>query len=104
MSSGGVAEMEQEDPELTSSHLHSTTAPFQSNHLGEQPEDEQGKKKSASKDTKEKRQGLPVVKILCFQCRGCGFNPRSGNWEHAIWDGQKLILKRIGRKKSQPNE
>ena len=23
--------------------------------------------------------GCPVVKTLCFQCRGCGFNPWSGN-------------------------
>ena len=23
--------------------------------------------------------GGPVVKTLCFQCRGCGFDPRLGN-------------------------
>ena len=23
--------------------------------------------------------GGPVVKTLCFHCRGCGFNPSSGN-------------------------
>ena len=25
--------------------------------------------------------GSPVVKTLCFQCRGHGFNPWSGNWD-----------------------
>ena len=24
----------------------------------------------------------PVVKIPCFHCRGCGFNPSLGNWLH----------------------
>ena len=31
------------------------------------------------KEKNENFPGGPVAKLLCFQCRGCGFNPWSGN-------------------------
>ena len=43
MSLVGVAEMEQEDPELSLRTCTLQLHHLQSNHLGEQPEDQQGK-------------------------------------------------------------
>ena len=42
--------------------------------------------------------GGPVVKTLCFHCRGCGFDPWSGNWDPACCTAQP---KRKRKKSSQ---
>ena len=42
-----------------------------------------------------------MVKTLCFQCRGRGFDPWSGiKIPHAVWRGQKINLKK--KKKGFP--
>ena len=44
--------------------------------------------------------GVPVVKILCFQCRGCGFDPWLGTMiPHGAWHGQRAKKKGMKKKK-----
>ena len=70
--------MEQEDPELTSSHLHSTTAPFKSNHLGEQPEDEQGKKNPHLKIQRRNDRDFQWLRFCASNAGGVGSIPGQG--------------------------
>ena len=40
--------------------------------------------------------GGPVVKTLCFQCRGCGFNSWSGpKIPHMVWHSQEIKIRTI---------